>query len=205
MLDGDNKYRCEHTKRLVRATKQFTIERAPRVLSVLLKRFEFGAFGGKIDRHVAFPVDLDVGPYMSAKCVFRFCLSADTRTQLPHARASLSSPLSLSFCVVLRLPLRLPFPQAPRRVVPLPPLRRARAHGPQHAQRALLRVRARTQRHVARARPRPGPTSAAWPPLFCCRRALSRLLFAYRPPFLPVVCPTPTPAGTTSTTRRCGP
>jgi hypothetical protein len=34
----------------VRATKKFTIERAPNVLALQLKRFEFGAFGGKIDK-----------------------------------------------------------------------------------------------------------------------------------------------------------
>jgi len=64
-LDGDNKYRCERTNRKVTATKHFTIDRAPNVLTLQLKRFEYGARGGKIDRLVKFSLALDLGPYMS--------------------------------------------------------------------------------------------------------------------------------------------
>ena len=39
VLDEGNKYKCEKCKVTTRATKQFTIHRAPNVLSICLKRF----------------------------------------------------------------------------------------------------------------------------------------------------------------------
>jgi ubiquitin carboxyl-terminal hydrolase 36/42 len=65
VLDGDNAYRCEHTRRLVRATKALSIDKAPAVLALQLKRFQFGAFGGKINAPVAFGPLLDLAPFMS--------------------------------------------------------------------------------------------------------------------------------------------
>jgi len=69
-LDGANKYKCEHCAGLRRARKQLTLERAPKFLSVQLKRFAFGGgFGGgsgKITSHVAFPVLWDVTASTSA-------------------------------------------------------------------------------------------------------------------------------------------
>ena len=64
-LDGDNKYKCERTSRKVAATKRFSIHRAPNVLTLQLKRFEYGARGGKIDRLVKFSPTLDLGPFMT--------------------------------------------------------------------------------------------------------------------------------------------
>ena len=64
-LDGDNKYKCERTNRKVAATKRFAIHRAPNVLTLQLKRFEYGARGGKIDRQVKFSPTLDLAPFMS--------------------------------------------------------------------------------------------------------------------------------------------
>jgi ubiquitin carboxyl-terminal hydrolase 36/42 len=70
VLDGDNRYRLPSEKggQLVRATKRITIDEAPNVLTVHLKRFEFGGRGHKVTRKVAFfaGAPLDLGPYMSA-------------------------------------------------------------------------------------------------------------------------------------------
>ena len=41
VLDGDNRYRCPKNNKLVRARKRITIEEAPNVLAVHLKRFDF--------------------------------------------------------------------------------------------------------------------------------------------------------------------
>mmetsp|Transcript_17630 Transcript_17630/g.29624 ORF Transcript_17630/g.29624 Transcript_17630/m.29624 type:complete len:592 (-) Transcript_17630:172-1947(-) len=65
VLDGQNKYLCSKCKHKVRAHKRFTIDKAPNVLTINLKRF--GAFGGKIDRIVEYDSKLDLAPYMSQK------------------------------------------------------------------------------------------------------------------------------------------
>lgn len=51
VLDGDNRYRCPKNNKLVRAKKRITIEEAPNVLAVHLKRFDF--FGRGEGRGVA--------------------------------------------------------------------------------------------------------------------------------------------------------
>eukprot|EP00241_Pyramimonas_parkeae_P017198 CAMPEP_0114284592 /NCGR_PEP_ID=MMETSP0059-20121206/4731_1 /TAXON_ID=36894 /ORGANISM="Pyramimonas parkeae, Strain CCMP726" /LENGTH=664 /DNA_ID=CAMNT_0001405425 /DNA_START=649 /DNA_END=2643 /DNA_ORIENTATION=- len=63
-LDGQNKYQCDECKAKVPADKQFTVHRAPNVLVLHLKRFE-NAFGGKIQRHVAFQEVLNLSGHMS--------------------------------------------------------------------------------------------------------------------------------------------
>lgn len=65
-LDGENKYECENCRARVRASKRFWIESPPNVLTIHLKRFEFGAYGRKIDKHIKFPTLLDLTPYMRA-------------------------------------------------------------------------------------------------------------------------------------------
>lgn len=57
-----NDYKCEACKRRVPATKQFSLERPPKVLCVQLKRFS--VLGGKISRHVGFKQTVDMGPYL---------------------------------------------------------------------------------------------------------------------------------------------
>lgn len=49
----------------MRAIKRITVEDAPNVLTVHLKRFEFGGFGHKINKRVEFSTSLDLAPYMS--------------------------------------------------------------------------------------------------------------------------------------------
>ena len=52
-LDGANKYICPKQKQKVRAAKCMTIDQAPAVLVVQLKRFEFSMFGHKINKQVS--------------------------------------------------------------------------------------------------------------------------------------------------------
>ncbi|XP_003425328.1 ubiquitin carboxyl-terminal hydrolase 36 isoform X1 [Nasonia vitripennis] len=58
----NNDYKCEACKRRVPATKQFILERPPKVLCVQLKRFS--VLGGKISRHIGFKQTVDMGPYV---------------------------------------------------------------------------------------------------------------------------------------------
>ncbi|KAL6259800.1 hypothetical protein P5V15_009711 [Pogonomyrmex californicus] len=58
----NNDYKCEACKRRVPATKQFTLERPPKVLCIQLKRFSF--LGGKISRHIGFKQTVDMGQYL---------------------------------------------------------------------------------------------------------------------------------------------
>ena len=51
-LDGNNKYICPKQKKKVRAAKCMSIDKAPAVLMVQLKRFEFSMFGHKIGKKV---------------------------------------------------------------------------------------------------------------------------------------------------------
>ena len=65
VLDGSNKYRCPSEKRPVRAIKRMTVEIAPRVLIIQLKRFQFSLSGRKISKPIEFSNALDLSPYMS--------------------------------------------------------------------------------------------------------------------------------------------
>jgi len=69
LLTGDNAYKCENAKCNKRrdATKQMTIEKAPQILTLQLKRFDgFGPFGGqKITRMIQYPQTLDLSKNMS--------------------------------------------------------------------------------------------------------------------------------------------
>ena len=65
-LDGDNKYQCSRCRVKVRALKQFTIDKAPPVLTIQLKRFSsLGGYGGKIDKKVHFDKNLDLKPFVN--------------------------------------------------------------------------------------------------------------------------------------------
>ena len=69
VLDGANKYKCEMgggKPHMSRATKQFTVDVAPLVLTVQLKRFEYVPFGrGKLNQFVEYPLELDLSSAMS--------------------------------------------------------------------------------------------------------------------------------------------
>ena len=65
VLDGQNSYKCPKQNKMVRAIKRMTIEDAPNVLIIQLKRFEFSRSGRKISKHVDFDQTLDLSPFMS--------------------------------------------------------------------------------------------------------------------------------------------
>lgn len=52
MLDGQNKYKCPKQGKGVRAVKRMTVDAAPNVLMIQLKRFEFSFSGHKISKKV---------------------------------------------------------------------------------------------------------------------------------------------------------
>ncbi|SCV72777.1 BQ2448_4314 [Microbotryum intermedium] len=62
-LRGANKYKCEKCRKLVNAEKGFTIDGAPMVLMIHLKRFT--ATGRKIGDTIRYPDQLQLGNYMS--------------------------------------------------------------------------------------------------------------------------------------------
>ncbi|NWX91348.1 UBP42 hydrolase, partial [Nothoprocta pentlandii] len=62
--DGDNCYKCSKCEKMVPVSKRFSIHRAPKVLTIALKRFaDFTS--GKISKHVSYPEYLDLRTYMS--------------------------------------------------------------------------------------------------------------------------------------------
>ncbi|XP_041829563.1 ubiquitin carboxyl-terminal hydrolase 42 [Melanotaenia boesemani] len=63
-LDGENAYKCTKCKKMVTASKRFTIHRSPNVLTLALKRFA-NFTGGKITKDVKYPEYLDLRPFMS--------------------------------------------------------------------------------------------------------------------------------------------
>ncbi|XP_020163936.1 ubiquitin carboxyl-terminal hydrolase 23 isoform X1 [Aegilops tauschii subsp. strangulata] len=66
LLDGGQKqYQCERCRQKVVAKKRFTIDRAPNVLTVHLKRFSPFRPREKIDKKVDFQPVLDLKPFMS--------------------------------------------------------------------------------------------------------------------------------------------
>ncbi|CAL9104408.1 unnamed protein product [Musa textilis] len=63
-LDGENKYKCDGCNDYVKAWKHLTVNQAPNILTITLKRFQSGRFG-KLNKRVTFPQNLDLTPYMS--------------------------------------------------------------------------------------------------------------------------------------------
>lgn len=63
-LDGDNKYKCDGCNDYVKARKHLSVQQAPNILTITLKRFQTGRFG-KLNKRVTFPMELDLTPYMS--------------------------------------------------------------------------------------------------------------------------------------------
>ncbi|NXC38197.1 UBP42 hydrolase, partial [Penelope pileata] len=63
-LDGENCYKCSKCKKMVPASKRFTIHRSSNVLTISLKRFA-NFTGGKINKEVKYPEYLDLRAYMS--------------------------------------------------------------------------------------------------------------------------------------------
>ena len=65
-------------KKKVPALKQFTVHRAPKVLTIHLKRFDYHRLmGGKVSRHIEFSGKLNLRPYMSIRQVSGVTLCLD--------------------------------------------------------------------------------------------------------------------------------
>ncbi|KAG2579382.1 hypothetical protein PVAP13_6NG284500 [Panicum virgatum] len=64
VLDGENRYHCSRCKSYERAKKKLTIEEAPNVLTIALKRYQSGKFG-KISKAIRFPETLNMARYMN--------------------------------------------------------------------------------------------------------------------------------------------
>eukprot|EP00397_Hematodinium_sp_SG-2012_P005709 GEMP01005731.1.p1 GENE.GEMP01005731.1~~GEMP01005731.1.p1 ORF type:complete len:706 (+),score=148.28 GEMP01005731.1:183-2300(+) len=75
-LSGTNKYKCQKCKKLVVARKQFLVHKAPKVLTLQLKRFNFAMNGSKINKPVSFSMELELAPFTSAKATQTFRLFA---------------------------------------------------------------------------------------------------------------------------------
>ncbi|KAK8710686.1 hypothetical protein V6N13_145999 [Hibiscus sabdariffa] len=66
--DSEAKFRCENCKEQVSVEKQLMLDEAPSVVTFHLKRFKTeGTFIEKIDKHVDFPLELDLQPYTIVK------------------------------------------------------------------------------------------------------------------------------------------
>ncbi|KAL8552868.1 hypothetical protein ACS0TY_001517 [Phlomoides rotata] len=62
--DSDTQFTCEKCKEQVSVEKKLTFDQAPSVAVFHLKRFKNdGCFVQKIDKHVSFPLDLDMQPF----------------------------------------------------------------------------------------------------------------------------------------------
>ncbi|XP_059307063.1 ubiquitin carboxyl-terminal hydrolase 20-like [Lycium ferocissimum] len=62
--DPEIKFSCEKCKAQVSIEKQLLLDKAPSVAAFHLKRFENdGSFVEKVDKHVSFPLELDLLPY----------------------------------------------------------------------------------------------------------------------------------------------
>lgn len=66
MLQGRNRYKCEHCKSLQDARKQTSIHDAPQTLVVHFKRFQFSLHSSKVNKHVQYPAELNLTPFMSS-------------------------------------------------------------------------------------------------------------------------------------------
>ncbi|KAJ2685917.1 hypothetical protein GGH99_003624 [Coemansia sp. RSA 1285] len=88
-LTRDNRYKCERCNKLVEATKQMTVYRLPRILTLQLKRFS--ALGGKINRYVEFPLTLDMKSYVSKNSTEREACVYSLYAVLVHSGGTVRS------------------------------------------------------------------------------------------------------------------
>lgn len=66
---GERRYQCQQCKQKVQALKQLTIDKAPHVLTIHLKRFGSHVSGQKIDKKVQFGPTLNLKPFVSESYV----------------------------------------------------------------------------------------------------------------------------------------
>lgn len=62
--DQETKFTCENCKEEVSLEKQLMLDQIPSIATFHLKRFKSdGSYVEKIDKHVQFPLELDLEPY----------------------------------------------------------------------------------------------------------------------------------------------
>lgn len=77
-LENENAYKCSKCRKKVTARKKFTVYKAPNVATFQLKRFDSDRMFGKVTKHITYPEEFDLRPYMSdtSKTPIRYQLSA---------------------------------------------------------------------------------------------------------------------------------
>lgn len=64
--DSETKFTCENCKEEVAVEKQLMVDQAPTIAAFHLKRFKNdGSYVEKIDKHVEYPMELDLQSYIS--------------------------------------------------------------------------------------------------------------------------------------------
>lgn len=67
MEDPESKFRCQNCNKDVSVEKQLLVEKEPTVAALHLKRFKSDSVTvEKIDKHVSFPLELDLGPFTNS-------------------------------------------------------------------------------------------------------------------------------------------
>lgn len=101
--DSETKFTCENCKEEVLVEKQFMLDQAPSVAAFHLKRFKTdGSFVEKVDKHVEFPLQLDLQPYTTG--------SQNTKVELKYelyaivVHIGFSSTSGHYFCFVRSAP-----------------------------------------------------------------------------------------------------
>lgn len=73
LLDGgERQYQCQQCKQKVKALKQFTVHKAPYVLTIHLKRFQSYNLEEKIHKKIHFGPTLDLAPFVSGSYAVSF-------------------------------------------------------------------------------------------------------------------------------------
>ncbi|CAF1686122.1 unnamed protein product, partial [Adineta ricciae] len=90
-LAGENLYRCMKCKQLVPAIKRYTLHKAPKILLINFKRFEFGKNSHKLSHLVRYPEHLNVKPYMSEENCNDQSLNYRLYAVLVHVGSSMHS------------------------------------------------------------------------------------------------------------------
>ncbi|PSR89241.1 Ubiquitin carboxyl-terminal hydrolase [Actinidia chinensis var. chinensis] len=96
--DIETQYTCENCKERVSIEKQLILDQAPSIAQFHLKRFKNdGSFVEKIDKHVEFPLDLDLLPYVNGSPNSNVELKYDLYAVVVHTGLSSTSGHYYSF------------------------------------------------------------------------------------------------------------
>ncbi|XP_016462441.1 ubiquitin carboxyl-terminal hydrolase 20 [Nicotiana tabacum] len=96
--DPEIKFSCEKCKEQVPIEKQLVLDKAPSVAAFHLKRFENdGSFVEKVDKHVSFPLELDLLPYTDSNQIANEEMKYDLYAVIVHSGFSSCSGHYYSF------------------------------------------------------------------------------------------------------------